>query len=167
MTSQGEGPYLERDGESAVVRAYTDLKRHDLCDPEDRPDAIRYFCNEQLAQKRPDQDGRPGTEFFLTRKLWDVGNSAPYGHTGDLTTITEAIVMHGGEARQARDSFAALPLGDQQALVDFLYTLQVLPEGAPGTMMDGEAIPVEGAVTSGMVVLALLATVVYGRRRQW
>ena len=131
MTRQGEGPYLERDREGAIVRAYTDLKRHNLCDAEDRPDAIRYYCNEQLAQNRPEQDGRPGKEFFLTRKLWDVGNSAPYGHGGDLTTITEAILMHGGEAREIRDTFTQLPFEDQQALVSFLYSLQVLPEGAP------------------------------------
>ena len=31
------------------------------------------------------------TEEFLTRKLWDVGSSDPYGHRGDLTTMTEAI----------------------------------------------------------------------------
>jgi hypothetical protein len=60
-----------------VVRAYTDLKRHNLCDPPERPGAIRHFCNEQLPQGRPSQDGRPGQEFFLTRKLWDAGSSAP------------------------------------------------------------------------------------------
>ncbi len=127
MTSEGQGPYLERDGDGAMIHAYTDLKRHDLCDAEDREDAIRYYCNEQLAQNRPDQDGKPGTEFFLTRKLWDVGNSAPYGHLGDLTTITEAILMHGGEARPIRDAFTELSFEDQQALVSFLYSLQVLP----------------------------------------
>jgi Di-haem oxidoreductase, putative peroxidase len=129
MTIQGEGQRLEpAPGGGAVVRAYTDLKRHSLCDPPDDPDPIRYFCNEQLAQGRPDQDGRPGTEFFLTRKLWDVGSSAPYGHRGDLTTIAEAILAHGGEARAVRDAFDALPLADQAAIVKFLKTLQVLPE---------------------------------------
>lgn len=132
MTRQGERPRLERGkGKRAIVRAYTDLKRHNLCDPEGHPDAIRHYCNEQLAQGRPDQDGRPGTEFFLTRKLWDVGNSAPYGHRGDLTTITEAILAHGGEARTARDNFAAMPVNDQAAIVKFLKTLQVLPAGSP------------------------------------
>ena len=113
MTMQGEGRRLERAaGGGAVVRAYTDLKRHNLCDLPDDPDPIQHFCNEQLVQGRPDQDGRPGTEFFLTRKLWDVGSSAPYGHRGDLTTIAEAILAHGGEARVARDTFDALPFVD-------------------------------------------------------
>ncbi len=131
LTRGGSKPRLQRHGRrGAVVRAYTDLKRHNLCDPEG-PDAIRFFCNEQLAQGRPDQDGRPGSEFFITRKLWDVGNSAPYGHRGDLGTITEAILAHGGEARASRDAFAALLTEDQAALIRFLKTLQVLPEGSP------------------------------------
>lgn len=127
MTTEGDMPRLARmpDG-GAVVRAYTDLKRHNLCDPESQPDSIRHFCNEQLAQGRPNQDGRPGTEFFLTRKLWDVGSSAPYGHRGDLTTITEAILAHGGEARHTMDAFVARPFEQQAALVAFLKTLQVV-----------------------------------------
>lgn len=138
MTEQGEGPFLERDGDGAIVRAYTDLKRHNLCDPEWRADAIRYYCNEYLRQNRPDQHGRPGTEFFLTRKLWDVGNSAPYGHRGDLTTITEAIVVHGGEARASRDAFVALSPQEQRDIINFLKTLQVLPKGAAVVMVEGE-----------------------------
>jgi len=128
MTKTGEWPRLQKGrGGEILVRAYTDLKRHDLCDDPTDPEPIRFFCNEQFAQDRPDQDGLPGMEFFLTRKLWDVGNSAPYGHRGDLTTITEAILAHGGEARATRDAFVALPTADQAAIVKFLKTLQVLP----------------------------------------
>ncbi len=127
MTKQGEGPLLEKGKKGgAIVRAYTDLKRHNLCDEVTDPDPVRHFCNEHLAQGRPDQDGKPGTEFFLTRKLWDVGNSAPYGHRGDLTTIAEAILAHGGEARSARDLFLASAAQDQIAVVKFLKTLQVV-----------------------------------------
>ena len=125
MTKEGEGPRLEKGPHgTAIVRAYTDLKRHNLCD-DPGPDAIRWFCNEQLAQGRPHQDGKPGTEFFLTRKLWDVGNTAPYGHRGDISTITEAILLHGGEARASRDAFASIPVDDQRALVTFLKSLRV------------------------------------------
>lgn len=128
LTRVGQLPRLERSRRGgAIVRAYTDLKRHNLCDPEDQPDAIRFFCNEQFDQGRPAQDGRPGREFFITRKLWDVGSSAPYGHRGDLTTITEAILYHGGEARQSRDAFVALPAELQAAVVEFLKSLQVVP----------------------------------------
>ena len=84
---------------------------------------------------RPEEDGRPGAEFFISRKLWDVGNSAPYGHRGDLTTIAEAILMHAGQARPARDVFTGLPIEDQEAVVNFLKTLQVLPANAPRVMV--------------------------------
>ena len=128
MTRTGDVPRLERGRHgTAIVRAYTDLKRHNLCD-DPGPNAIRHFCNEQLAQGRPDQDGKPGTEFFLTRKLWDVGNTAPYGHRGDISTITEAILLHGGEGRPARDTFAGSDLEDQKALVVFLKSLQIVPQ---------------------------------------
>jgi hypothetical protein len=119
-----------KDG-TATVRAYTDLKRHNLCD-DPGPGAIRFFCNEQLAQGRPDDafEGKPGTEYFLTRKLWDVGNSAPYGHRGDISTITEAILFHGGEGRASRDAFAGSSVDDQKALVAFLKTLQIVADGS-------------------------------------
>ena len=126
MTRQGDGPRLERaSGGRAIVRADTDLKRHNLCD-EPGPGAIRYYCNERLDQGRAGHAGRPGAEYFLTRKLWDVGSSAPYGHRGDISTITEAILLHGGEARTSRDAFADSAPGEQQALVEFLKTLQVV-----------------------------------------
>lgn len=128
LTRDGAFPRLERSrAGGAIVRAYTDLKRHNLCDPAGTQDAIRFLCNEQLDQGRPAQDGRPGREFFITRKLWDAGSSAPYGHRGDLTTLTEAILYHGGEARATRDRFAALPKDAQAALIAFLNSLQVVP----------------------------------------
>lgn len=129
MTKTGDEPRLEKGANgTAIIRAYTDLKRHNLCDDEG-PGAIRWFCNEQLAQGRADQDGKPGAEFFLTRKLWDAGNTAPYGHRGDVTTITEAILLHGGEGRASRDVFAASSLEDQKAMVAFLKSLQIVAQG--------------------------------------
>ena len=131
LTREGEKPRLERMGkQGAIVRAYSDLKRHNLCDEE-----IRAFCNEQLAQGREEQDGRPGSEFFITRKLWDAGNSAPYGHRGDLSTLTEAILAHGGEARQSREAFLRLSVADQRSLIRFLRSLQVLPAGSPRVLV--------------------------------
>jgi hypothetical protein len=68
-----------------------------------------------ITQDRPADDiftGEPGTKFFLTRKLWDVGNTDPYGHRGDLTTTTEAILYQGGEARASPDAFAAADVAD-------------------------------------------------------
>lgn len=117
LTRDGPGPHLERtrDGK-AIVRAFTDLKRHRIAD-EDDP----FFNNERVIQ------GGVATDVFITRKLWDVGNSEPYGHRGDLSTIGEAIMHHAGEARPERTRFLNLPPQDQLALVDFLKTLQVVP----------------------------------------
>jgi hypothetical protein len=126
MTAQGGKPYLERryDG-SAVIRAYTDLKRHNLCDAD-----YNHYCNEELEQ------AGVATEMFLTRKLWDVGNTAPYGHRGDLTTITEAIDQHGGEARASRDAFFALTQQSRDEVVEFLKSLQILPPGTENLVVD-------------------------------
>ncbi|GBC77361.1 hypothetical protein HRbin08_00837 [bacterium HR08] len=128
LTRDGPGPRLERtpDGR-AIVRAYTDLKRHVICDERDP-----LFCNERVIQDRVP------TNQFLTRKLWDVGSTAPYGHRGDLTTITEAILHHAGEARPQRERFQALAQEDQAAIVEFLKTLQVLPPGAPPEVTESQ-----------------------------
>ncbi len=112
------------------VRAFTDLKRHNLNDTE-----LGHFDNEQVPQgflhgfadpaafTVPPQP-RPTGE-FLSRKLWDVGNSAPYGHRGDLTLMTEAIHWHGGDARVERDAYFDLPVEQQAAVIEFLKTLVV------------------------------------------
>jgi hypothetical protein len=117
MTTQGEPPRLEAtpDG-GAIVRAYTDLKRHNLCDSSDQ-----YFCNERAAE--------PGIPLgsFLTRKLWDIGSSAAFGHRGDLSTISEAIEHHAGEARPAKARYSELPAYEKASIVEFLKTLQVVP----------------------------------------
>jgi hypothetical protein len=146
MTRDGPEPRLERlrDGR-ALVRAFTDLKRHDLNDSD-----YDHFANEQVPQGKlngfappsaftlpPPPPPRP-TRQFLTRKLWDAGNSAPYGHRGDLTTLTEAIYFHGGEARSIRDSFFNLSTDDQAAVIEFLKTLQILPDGSPRLVVEGE-----------------------------
>jgi hypothetical protein len=158
MTLTGEGPYLEKDGEGAIIRAYTDLKRHNLCDEE-----IYHYCNEYLSQGRPEQNGEPGAHFFLTRKLWDVGNSAPYGHAGDLTTIAEAILMHGGEARASREAFIELPIEDQDAIVSFLKSLQVLPVGSPRIITESQLAliqaPVNGSAPPQTNPFPIVATI--------
>ena len=142
LTEQGEGPFLEKYGSGAIVRAYTDLKRHNLCD-----DEIDHYCNEQVAQGRFDQDGQPGAHYFLTAKLWDAGTSAPYGHVGDLSTLTEAILAHGGEARKTRDRFVDLSPADQQAVVRFLKSMQVLPEGMDRIVSESELAAAQAGIT--------------------
>ena len=133
MTSEGPGPRLQKQADGTVlVHAYTDLKRHVICDSQ-----TPHYCNEMRIQ-----NGVP-TDEFITRKLWDVGNSAPYGHRGDLGTITEAILAHGGEATASRDAFKSLPQGQQDDIVEFLKSLQVLPQGTPSLAVDNLGRPVD------------------------
>jgi len=108
-----------------VVRALTDLKRHHMCDPADMPGAIRELCDEQLAEGRPDQDGIPGQEFFMTADLWQVGESAPWGHNGRYNSLSSIILAHAGEARASRDAYAALNTNQQTNIVKFLKILKI------------------------------------------
>ncbi len=144
MTAEGPAPRLEpTPAGGAIVRAFTDLKRHNLNDEE-----LDFFANElvpqgtlngfaQESEFTMESLPRPTNE-FLTRKLWDVGNTGPYGHRGDLTTITDAIFFHGGEARVSRDAFFALTEEEQDKVIEFLKTLQVVPDGSALVTITGE-----------------------------
>jgi hypothetical protein len=151
---------LEPDG-SLLVPAFTDLKRHDM-GPALDTDAVR-------------QNGIP-TEMWLTRKLWGVASEAPFLHHGRATLISEAILLHGGEAEQQRLEYAALAPDDQAAVVEFIKTLQILTPGddqqgvgaaslaaddGPGTAL----LSVIGGVVGGAILL-LLATVALSLARR-
>jgi len=125
LTEAGPGPHLPRETDGSVrVRAFTDLKRHDMGPT---------LNNEHLVQA-----GVP-TEMFLTRKLWGMSNEPPFMHHGRALTIDEAIRMHGGEAQGARDAYVALVGDDQADVVEFLKTLQILPEDAVANEILGPA----------------------------
>lgn len=144
MTTNGQLPRHEKAADGGIyVRAYTDLKRHNLCDAE-----VNHFCNEKVMQA-----GIP-TELFLTRRLWDVGNSAPYGHRGDLTTITEAIMAHGGEAKSSRLAFDALSTSRKAEVIEFLKSLQILMPGTPALVIDKAGKPVNKALIAAKLAAA-------------
>lgn len=118
------------------IFAYTDLKRHHMCDdPDDVADPIRLLCNEQHAEGRPDQGPYPGAEYFLTAELWSLGESWPYGHDGRYPSLGPIILAHAGEARAARDAYAGLPEEDQIAIIKYLKTLKILDQ--PVRLFDG------------------------------
>jgi hypothetical protein len=112
----GTGVYKGKDGQ-VYVSAFTDLKRHRICDDDDP-----FFCNE-----RRSQDFVP-TDEFLTAKLWDCGSSAPYGHRGDLTTVSEAIIHHSAEGKVARNAFLQLTDHEKRAVIAFLLSFKVKKE---------------------------------------
>jgi len=112
----------------ATLKTYTDLKRHHMCDDPGYPGAIRSLCNEQFPEGRPSQDGYPGQEFFLTADLWQVAESAPWGHDGRYNSMSSIILAHAGEARTSRDAYAALTGDDQIKVIKFLRTLRILDQ---------------------------------------
>jgi len=101
------GAFKKDSSGRAIVNLFADLKRHDM--------------GPGLAES-VDEVGT-GASVFNTRTLWGVGSTAPYLHDGRATTLTEAILEHGGEAAAARDAFAAASSRDQADLVAFLNNL--------------------------------------------
>ena len=100
ITSTTNGTFL--------VRAFTDLKRHDM-----GPIA----ANETIEQRYVE------SPFWITRKLWGATAEPPYLHHGRATLIAEAITTHQGEADPARINFEQLSANDQAAIIEFIKTL--------------------------------------------
>jgi len=96
-----------------TIRPYTDLLLHDM--------------GEDLADNRPDYVAS-GTE-WRTAPLWGIGlTKIVNGHTnflhdGRARNLTEAILWHGGEAQQSKETFAKMSLADRNALIKFLESL--------------------------------------------
>ncbi|ETX00808.1 MAG: hypothetical protein ETSY1_09875 [Candidatus Entotheonella factor] len=88
------------------VPLFSDLKRHDM--------------GPELAEST----GDPLDAEFITARLWGIADTAPYLHDGRALTLTEAILMHGGEAAAARDAFAELRDGEKIELLAFLRSLR-------------------------------------------
>jgi hypothetical protein len=99
-----------------VVPLFADLKRHDM--------------GEGLAESFFLADDQRNRE-FTTARLWGIADTAPYLHDGRATTLTDAILWHGGEAQQARDGFAALSDGEREDLLAFLRSLHTPDERPP------------------------------------
>lgn len=125
-------PRLQAENGITWVPAYTDLKMHDITGGLDDPH------REPLDQHQPagSRAFTEGNGRFLTRRLWGVANQGPYFHHGKLTTMREAILAHAGEAQAVTDAFRALPEREQDCVIEFLKTLQVLPPGTRALVVD-------------------------------
>jgi len=97
-----------------MVPLFGDLKRHVIADAE-----VAALGNELLSQRFVERS------VFMTSELWGIGSTAPYGHRGNMTTLNEVIIAHGGEARQSRDSYAALSKTQQQNIIAYLKTMVI------------------------------------------
>ena len=124
-------PRLHREGDTTWVPAYTDLKLHDITTGPDDPNC--ESLDQQMAGTPHFFDGNCK---FLTKKLWGAGNEPPYFHHGKFMTMREAIEAHAGEAQDSADAWAAATKYDQDSIIEFLKTLQMLPEGTTALVID-------------------------------
>jgi di-heme oxidoreductase (putative peroxidase) len=134
-------PRLRAHDGLVMVPAYTDLKLHDISatsDPKTDPEC------EPLDQNQP--AGSPGFFAgnckFITRKLWGFYNQGgAFMHHGKFTTAREAVEAHSGEALTSRKAFDGLSPGQQNDLIEFLKSLQVLPPGSKSLVVDEHGSP--------------------------
>ncbi|MBM3735790.1 MAG: thiol oxidoreductase [Acidobacteria bacterium] len=115
-----------------MVPAFTDLKLHDICNGPDDPNIEPI----DMTAKAGTEAFFSGNRHFLTKKLWGAANEAPFFHHGRYATMREAILAHGGEAAGQRRKFEQLPRYEQDSIIEFLKTLQVLPEGVKDPVVD-------------------------------
>jgi hypothetical protein len=126
-------PRLARDAAQpniVWVPAYTDFKLHDISDPGDP--------GEPLDQNQTSWTPkfRQGNRRFLTKRLWGMANEPPFFHHGLFTTLRQSVLAHSGEALYSRTQYEHLTKYDQDSLIEFLKTLQVLPPGTPDLVVD-------------------------------
>jgi len=96
-----------------TIRPYTDLLLHDM--------------GEALADGRPDH--RASGRQWRTPPLWGVGMIQEVNghqrllHDGRARGVLEAVMWHGGEARDSREVVRGLSGADREALVRFVESL--------------------------------------------
>lgn len=101
---------FETDAEDrAIVRWYSDFKRHDL--GPDLADPVDPFGF--------------GATVWPTRSLAGVGSTGPWLHHGQATTLDEAIRRHGGEAGDTAKRYAGLDPSLRSDLVAFLESMVI------------------------------------------
>ncbi len=126
-------PRLKPSRGVVMVPAFTDLKLHDITTGQPGDPNV-----EPLDMNQPAGSAGffAGNRKFLTRKLWGAANEPPFFHHGMFTTLRQAVKAHDGEARATRLAFEALTPYEQDAVIEFLKTLQVLPPGTRDLIVD-------------------------------
>jgi cytochrome c peroxidase len=123
-------PRLRPDASGTVwVEAFTDFKLHHICEP---GDAEPLDMNQSQWSKK----FKEGNCRFLTKRLWGAANEPPFFHHGLFTTLRQSVLAHAGEAEASRKAFQLLPAHEQNALIEFLKTLQILPPGTRDLIVD-------------------------------
>lgn len=122
QVNDGTGlPSLKRPQQNRFVvrNIFTDFKRHDL-----GPNFYERNYDGTLQKT------------FLTRPLWGVGSTAPYGHDGRSITLDDVILRHGGESQASRNAYARLPGPLSDALQKFLNSLVLFPPDDTASTLD-------------------------------
>ena len=88
-----------------------------------------------LAFYERNYDGSMQTQ-FVTRPLWGIGTTAPYGHDGRSSTLDDAILRHGGEALASRNAYAALAPFQKRSIDAFLNSLVLFPPDDTASNLD-------------------------------
>jgi hypothetical protein len=116
------GPRLRAVNGVVHVPAFTDFMLHDITSGPADPN------REPLDMQKAATDPAffAGNSKFLTRKLWGTANEPPFFHHGQFTTLRDATLAHAGEAAVAKSNYDALPPDEQDAVIEFLKSLQVL-----------------------------------------
>jgi hypothetical protein len=139
-------PRLRVEKGSVWVPAYTDLKLHDIttglpsCAAHPELINTRQCDGDVEALDQNEPAGTPaffaGNRRFITRKLWGIANQHSFGHHGQYTTLREAVLAHAGEAADSSAAFRELAAEEQNALIEFLKSLQILPPGTRCLIVD-------------------------------
>lgn len=121
------------------VPAFTDFKLHDITSGPDDPN------RETLNMHFPPGSAEffAGNSRFLTKRLWGVASLRPYFHHGLYTTLRQAVLAHAGEAQASTDAFLALSELEQDFVIEFLKSLQILPPGTRSLAIDDRGRPIQ------------------------
>ncbi|MFL6211721.1 MAG: di-heme oxidoredictase family protein [Pyrinomonadaceae bacterium] len=128
-------PRLKPSGPAAewlLVPIFTDFKLHDISDPTDDYGIEPLDMNQNVWSPK----FIAGNRKFLTKRLWGCANEPPFYHHGLFTTLRQSVLAHSGEALDARRAFQGLAEYDQDSLIEFLKSLQVLPPGTKELVVD-------------------------------
>lgn len=142
------GSFTERDANHQVlIRSYGDLKRHFMGDAlaesidelhlhsdqdSENDEYIQAYSDPHMGLVPYDpvnaivsikEDETRGKATFGTKELWGVGCTGPWMHDGRATTLTEAIMLHGGEAEASKNAFKNLPDQNKKAVLAFMGNL--------------------------------------------
>lgn len=125
-------PRLPVEGNVVNVPLFSDFKVHNITSGPDDPNCEPL--NMHFPGNSP--EFHAGNCRFLTKRLWGAANEPPYFHHGLFTTMREAIEAHRGDAMDAYNGWAALDDYGRNAIIEFLKTLRLLPEGTTALVVD-------------------------------